>query len=88
VQLEADIAEVGLESEAAGGQHHRAGHGAPAGEDVRQLTPDHQADHPFAGEVAGTLGANVPAIAQHAHLVRDLEQLLHPVGDVEDPLAL
>src|SRR5207244_1716508 len=59
-----------------------------AGEDPRELAPHHHANELISGEVTGTVGADVSAVAQHGYLVRDLEQLVHSVGDVENAGSL
>ena len=41
-----------------------------------------------AGHVPGVVGADIAAVAEHRHLVGDLEQLAHLVGDVDDAFAL
>src|SRR5256885_12803783 len=42
----------------------------------------------LAREGRGSPAADVAAVAQHGQLVGDLEQLLQPMGDVEDAFAL
>ena len=45
-------------------------------------------DDVVAGDVGGGVLADEVAVAKHRHLVGDLEQLVHLVGDVDDALAL
>ena len=50
--------------------------------------PTIRLDDLVAGDVGGGVLADEAAIAEHRHLVGDLEQLVHLVGDVDDALAL
>src|SRR5207302_1823491 len=68
--------------------HDRARARRRAREDLRQLAAHHHANELIAGEVEGTCRADVSAVAQHGYLIRDLEQLVHLVGDVENALPL
>ena len=50
--------------------------------------PTIRLDDVVAGDVGGGVLADEAAVAEHRHLVGDLEQLVHLVGDVDDALAL
>jgi len=88
VQVEADPVKMRLQSQIARRQHDRARARRRAREDLRQLAAHHHANELIAGEVEGTCRADVSAVTQHGYLIRDLEQLVHLVGDVENALPL
>ena len=48
---------------------------------------DHEPDELFGVELGGRSGLDVVAVPQHGDAVGDLEDLLEPVGDVDDPDA-
>ena len=88
MQLEADVSEVPLERQMAGGQQHCAPPCLADGRRRGQLASDHHAHDRLAREGRGSPAADVAAVAQHGQLVGDREQLLQPMGDVEDAFAL
>ncbi len=51
--------------------------------EVLHLAADHHRDHLVRGELAGAVGGHRPAVAQHGDAVRDLEDLLQAVADVD-----
>ena len=55
---------------------------------VRHLTADHQADDFFLGEFFRRLCGDPLAVAHDRHVVRDPEDLIHLVADVDDADAI
>ena len=57
-------------------------------EHLGDLAANHQLDDLVARNIRGLVLANEPPVAEHRHLVGDLEQLVHLMGDVDDARAL
>ncbi len=79
---------LALEAEVAHREHDVADRHRLLREHLGDLASDHQPDDVVAGDVGGGVLADELAVAEHRHLVGDLEQLVHLVGDVDDALAL
>ncbi len=87
-QGEADVVEGALAGEVAHLQRDLPARGARALVEALDVAAHHHADDGLLGEGGGLLRSDVAAVAQHRHAVGDLEDLLQPVRDVEDGLAL
>ena len=87
-QIEGNVAEPPFERQVAHRQRDIADRHDLLGEHLRDLAPDHQPDDVVAGDVRGRVLADETAVAEHRHLIGDLEQFVHLVGDVDDALAL
>ena len=65
-------------------KHDVADRHALLGKHLGDFAPDHQLDDFVARHPGGGMLADETAIAKHRHLVGDLEQLVHLVGDIDD----
>ena len=54
------------------------------GEFILQLASDHEFDHLLAGKLANRTFADICAIAQHGHSIRDRKYFIEPVADIND----
>jgi hypothetical protein len=86
--LEADVLEQAPAGQAARFQRDLADLGAPDVARHVDAAPDHQLRHRVLVGVARLQRATILAVAQNADAVGDLEDLLHPVRDVDDPDTL
>ena len=87
-QIEGDAVKLAFKTEITHRQNDIADRHRLLREHLGDFASDHLPDDVVAGDVGGGVLADEAAVAEHRHLVGDLEQLVHLVGDVDDALAL
>ena len=87
-QREIHTLELPFTREASDLQNRLAWTALAAGEELVEGPADHEADELFGVEFGGWRGLDVVAVPEHGDAVRDLEDLLQPVGDVDNAYAL
>src|SRR4029077_14205558 len=81
---EGDPGERALAPEVPDLEHHVAQLGRRPPEEVTHRPPDHVADSRRRGHFGGRTGRDPAAIAEDRDSVRDLEDILHAMGDEKD----
>src|SRR5438093_1325328 len=83
----AEVADVPLSRQPPDVQDRAAQRYILLGEFLGQLPADHQADELVHRQLRNGVGPHALSVAQHGHAVRNLENFLQPVRDVDDPDA-
>src|SRR5690606_20965389 len=90
-QFEADVLEARTVADVIDFENFLAGRLVRAGLvgiELRDLAPDHAANHLVRGYIRDAVGADVAAVAKYGHPVAEAENLGHAVADIDDRYAV